>query len=141
MAKPDKMPNGGKFRAVADASIDGTAGAFGDGDLLGVTVGAAGTLLVSDGTNLDGVIYTPEGKRDSSLAGYKDVVGGKTYTVLRFGEIVEMSGSTPAVSAGDKLYGAAAGSAGPSAVGAVFLGWVDNTGERLIVDVGGKAEG
>lgn len=141
MARPDKLPNGGKFRAVAAAGLDGTAGAFGDGDLLGVKIGASGTLELAAAADCIGVIYTPEGKRDSSLADYKDVIGGKTYTVIRRGEIVEMGGSTPTVAAGDYLFADAAGSAAGSAAGAIFLGWVDDTGERLILDVGGMAEG
>lgn len=141
MAHIDKAPEGGKFRAKAAAALDGTAGAFGDGDLLCVNLDANGELVAAAATTAVGVIWTREGKRKPDAANFKDVVGGKTYTVLRFAEIVEMEVGASPPSAGDRLYAAAAGGAGASSVGAIFLGWVDDTGSRLILDVGAAPVG
>lgn len=142
MAHPDKVPEGGKFRAVAAASIDGEAGVFGDGDLLCVALDGSGELVLSDGTDVAGVIWTREGKRKPDATNYKQVIGGKTYTVFHTAEIVEMQTGASTPSAGDALYGAAAGDVTTTpGAGAIFLGWIDATGERLILRTRALADG
>lgn len=150
MSRPSQMPEGGKFRARAAAALDGTAGAWGDGDLLCVTFDANGDLIASAIGTAIGIIYTPEGRRDSTQANFKQVIGGKRYTVLTFGEIQEMADSTsPVFSAGDPVYAAAAGDVtAASAAGAVYIGQIleDDTvpggaGLRLVLNVHGRPLG
>lgn len=151
MSRPSSMPEGGKFRARAATALDGTAGAWGDGDLLCVDFDGNGELIVNAGVgDAKGVIYTPEGRRDSSVANFKEVQGGKVYTVLTFGEIQEMaSAASPAFSAGDKVYAAASGDVtAASATGAIYLGEivVDDTvpggaGLKMLLNVNGAPVG
>ncbi len=135
----DKAPEAGKFRAFANSTLDGTAGAWGVGNLLGVTVDSGGELVASSATNIDGVILTSEGQ-DADAAGNKDVIGGRQYTVFRFAEVVEVATFVaPALSAGDLVYAAAAGDVTASpGTGAVFVGWVLLGGERMVIQLGGR---
>ncbi len=139
MSLIDKAPEGGKFRANANSSLDGTAGAWGVGNLLNVTVDGGGELVAASGTNIDGVILTSEGQ-DADLAANKDVIGGRAYTVFRFAELVEVAtyvGVT--LSAGDLVYADAAGDITITpATGDVFIGWVLLGGERMVLQVGGR---
>ncbi len=135
----DKAPEGGKFRAFANSTLDGTAGAWGVGNLLNVTVDSGGELVAASASNIDGVILTSEGQ-DADLAANKDVIGGRQYTVFRFAEFAEVGTfASPALSAGDLVYATAAGdiTITPSA-GDVFVGWVLLGGERMILQVGGR---
>lgn len=134
MSVPDKVPDGGKFRATAAAALDGEAGVWGDLDLLNVTFDANGELVVAAADDAVGVIWTREGQRKPDAANYKLVTGGKVYTVFRRAEFVEMEVGAGAPAAGDALYAAAAGNVGASAVGALFVGWIDESGSRLILD-------
>ena len=148
MAHVDAPPEGGKFRAVAAAGLDGTAGAWGDGDLLCVQVDANGELALGSATVCDGVILTSEGRsvQAADATAHKDVVGGRKYTVFRIATIVEAEvGSSPALSAGDKVWAQASGDASVSAtpgVGAIFLGFVmadvEGGGSRLELVVNGR---
>lgn len=139
----DSAPEGGKFRAKASSGLDGTAGAWGDGNLLCVQLDGSGELAVGSATAVDGVILTSEGKRDSTHANYKKVEGGRFYTVLRFSEMVELDQwASPTVSAGDVLYAAASGDVTTTAsdeavvVGKVVQG--DGTsGMKFVLDLGG----
>ena len=135
----DKAPEAGKFRAFANSSLDGTAGAWGVGNLLNVTVDSGGELVAASATNVDGVILTSEGQ-DADAASNKDVIGGRQYTVFRFCEVVEVATfAAPALSAGDLVYATAAGDVTTSpATGDVFVGWVLLGGERMIVQLGGR---
>jgi hypothetical protein len=145
------MPEGGKFRAKASAALGGTAGAWGDGDLLCVDFDANGELIVNAAVGTaKGVIYTPEGRRDSTVATFKQVIAGKVYTVLTFAEIQEMANSTsPVFAAGDPVYAAAGGDVtNASAVGAIYLGQIlpDDTvpggaGLKLVLNVNGAPVG
>lgn len=142
MATIDSAPDGGKFRGIAASALGGTAGAWGNGDLLNVTLDASGELIVASATDAIGVILTTEGKRDSAAAGYKQVVAGAKYTVLKRATIVELDTfASPAVAAGDWLYAAAAGDVTTTpGGGAIFLGMVlahDGSGMLLNLDVNG----
>ena len=142
MSRIDKAPEGGKFRARLAAAADGTAGAWGVGDLLNVTVDASGELDVASATDVDGVILTSEGQ-DADAAANKDTIGGRVYTVFRQCEVVEVSDfAAPALAAGDKVYAAASGdvTVTPGA-GAIFIGWVLDSGDRMVIDVHGKPTG
>jgi hypothetical protein len=141
MAQPDKVPDGGKFRARAAAALDGVAGAWGDGDLLGVGFDANGELVVGTATDTVGVVWTREGQRKPDAASYKQLVGGRVYTVFHTAEFVEMEVGAAPPAAGDELFALAAGDAGASAAGAIFLGWIDDTGSRLILRVNGRPVG
>ena len=134
----DKAPEGGKFRATAAAALDGTAGAWGDLDLLCVTFDGSGDIIVAAATTAMGIIWTPEGKKDKTAANYKDVVGGNVYTVFMQCELDEAgTGTSPALSAGDNIFAAAAGDVTTAgAAGTKWIGMVLGSGERAIVNVG-----
>lgn len=141
--RPDQAPEGGKFRATAAAALDGTAGAWGDADMLCVQFDASGELVASAaGDNCDGVIWTKEGRKPLSDGSENEVIGGKKYTVFTFAEFVEAEiGSSPALSAGDALYATASGdvkASGTAAAGDIYIGTVLNDGSRLLVNVNGR---
>lgn len=140
--RPDQAPEGGKFRAKAAAALDGQAGLWGDGDMLCVLINSSGEIALAAAATAEGVIWTPEGKRNSSLANYKTVVGGKWYTVFKFGELSEAeNGSSPAMAAGNKIYAAAGGDvvvgsvAGSKFIGTVLEDPVRTGGLRLVLDI------
>lgn len=139
MARIDKAPEGGKFRATAAAAIDGTAGAWGNGEFLNVALDASGELAVATATDIDGFIVTSEG-RDGDAAADKNVIGGRVYTVFFQCEIVEASTFTaPTVAAGDQLWAKAAGDVGTTGVlNDIFVGTVLSGGERVVININGK---
>lgn len=151
MARFDKAPEGSKFRAEAASGLDGTAGAWGDGDLLCVTLDASGQLVLGTATEVYGIISTSEGRPNThyvAAADQKKVVGGYRYTVVRNGEILDAATfTTQAFAAGDKLYAAASGgvnTAGPAATGNIYVGDVigregDSTQLRVVFDIGRQA--
>lgn len=159
MARISEAPEGGKFRARAAAALDGVAGAWGDGDLLCVTFDNAGDLVVGAAATTRGVIWTPEGRKDPSKANYKEVIGGKMYTVFTWAVIQEMErGTSPTLDEGDAIFAAAAGdviniaagTATGAGAGAIYIGQVLNdetvpgavgTGLRLILNVNGFTVG
>lgn len=140
---PDQTPEGGKFRATAAAALNGTAGAWGDGDMLCVQFDASGNLIVSAaGDNCEGVIWTAEGRKTSVpvLAADKEVIGGRKYTVFKSAEFVEAeTASGPALAAGDVLYATAAGDVTTTpALGDIYVGTVFAGGSRLLINVNGR---
>jgi hypothetical protein len=145
MAIVDSAPDGGKFRAFAAAGLDGTAGAWGEGNLLCVRLDASGTIALGAATTTVGVILTSEGKRDNTHANYKKVVGGGRYTVLKRAILAECDHwASPALAAGDVLYAAASGDVTTTpGDDAVLIGYAvkgDGTGGLIFVlDVGGAA--
>ena len=112
---------------TAAAALDGTAGAWGDGDMLCVALDASGQLIAATNNDVIGVIWTPEGRK-SSVAGYKNVIGGQ--------------GTSPALTTGDLIYATAAGDVLDTGMttGDVFVGFVaadvNDNGLRLVVDIG-----
>lgn len=140
----DKAPDGGKFRCRASADLDGEAGAWGDGDLLCVTVDDAGELNLATGVgDVDGIILTTEGKKNADAANYKTVVGGQPYTVFFFCELAEAeTAASPALAAGDVIHGAANGAVSVAGgAGAAFIGKVLAGGSRVLINVGQGAVG
>lgn len=140
----DQAPEGGKFRAIAATALDGTAGAWGDADMLCVQFDASGDLIVSAaGDNCDGVIWTREGRKDLTVTNPdNEVIGGKKYTVFTFCELVEAEvGSSPALSEGDALYATADGevlASGSAAAGDIYVGTVVAGGSRLVININGR---
>jgi len=136
--KVDQAPEGGKARMIADASLDGVAGAWGDGDMYCVTVNASGFLVAAAIGDAIGVIKTDEGRETTSDGSHKNIIGGRKYTVFSRAEFVEADiGTSPALAAGDQVFVTTSGDVlTTGAVGARCLGWVDNTGKRLVLDVG-----
>lgn len=139
--RPDQVPEAGKFRATAAAALDGQTGLWGDSDMLCVRIDANGELVLAALGDCDGVIFTPEGRRESDTNAHKDVIGGKKYTVLRRAELLEAEiGTSPALAEGDKVWSIAGGDVSVSATpgaGAIFIGWVVDGGKRLVLDVNG----
>lgn len=140
MARVDKLSDSGRVRANAASGLDAQAGLWGDLDLLCVLFDASGELALASETDCDGVILTTEGRKDPDYSGYKDVIGGKTYTVMSIAELTEMEvGTSPALSAGDDVYADAGGDVTTSPIeGAIFLGTVLDSGSRMRLNVGGR---
>jgi hypothetical protein len=143
----DKAPEGGKFRATAAASIDATAGAWGDGDMLAVTIDGSGEIILATATNCMGIIFVPEGRRNTDAGtAEKAVIGGRKYTVFQQCELVEAeTAAGPALAVGDEIWAEAAGDVDVTAtpgVGSIWIGQVlaDNSGggSRVYVNVGLK---
>ncbi len=136
MARIDKAPEGGKFRATAAAALDATAGAWGNGEFLNVLLNASGEIDVATAADVSGFIVTSEGQ-DADAAGNKDVIGGRVYTVFFQCEIVEASTFTaPTVSAGDQLWAKAAGDVGTTgAAGNIFMGDVLLGADRVVINM------
>jgi len=135
----DQAPEGGKFRATAAAALDGQVGTWGDADMLCVDLDGDGKIIASElGTGV-GVIWTKEGRKALSDGSENEVIGGKKYTVITFGELVEAEGSTPSLSAGDNLYASANGIVDITpAVGDVYVGTVLYGGSRILVNMMGQ---
>lgn len=136
----DQAPEGGKFRAVAAAALDGTAGAWGDADMLCVDFDANGDLIASSAGGCFGVIWTKEGRKPLDDGSENEVIGGRKYTVFTFAEAVEAEiGSSPALSEGDLLYATASGDVTTTpATGDIFIGVVLGGGSRLLINVNGQ---
>jgi len=137
----DQAPEGGKFRATAAAALDGTAGAWGDADMLCVQFDGSGDIVVAAaGDNCDGVIWTKEGRK--SVTDDNKVIGGRKYTVFTFAELVEAEiGASPALSEGDTVYATALGDVTINAFGVagdIYIGTVLKGGSRLVVNVNGR---
>lgn len=159
MARISEAPEGGKFRARAAAALDGQAGVWGNADLLCVTFDAAGDLIIGGLATTRGVIWVPEGRKDTSVASYDNVVGGRMYTVFTWAVIQEMEiGTSPTMDEGDSVWAAAsgdvlnvaAGTATGAGAGAIYLGQILNdetrpgavgTGLRMILNVNGFTVG
>lgn len=127
--RPDLILSEGRFRAPAAAALNGTAGVWGDTDLLCVQVDTNGELVVGDATHCDGIIWTQEGRtldvRYNTAALIKNIIGGKMYTVFQNVEIAEAElAASPALTIGDRVFAAAAGDVAVAAVGAIYIGVV-----------------
>lgn len=142
MARLEKLSDSGRFRAKCAAAADGTAGAWGDGTLINVRIDADGKFDVATATDCDGVVLVTEGRNDPDATDYKELIGGREYTVLVIGELDEIgTGTSPTLAEGDKVYAAAAGDvevAAPGA-GAIYIGVVMDSGDRFVLRVNGKA--
>lgn len=136
MARIDKAPEGGKFRATAAAGLDGTAGAWGDARFLNVALDANGQLAVGGAADVDGFIDVSEGQNTTAAA---TVIGGRVYTVFFQCEIIGAADfANPAVSAGDVLWAKAAGDVGTTgALGDIFMGTVLDD-DRVVINMNGK---
>ena len=135
----DQAPEGGKFRAIAAAGLDGQVGTWGDADMLCVDIDTSGKFIASElGTGV-GVVWTKEGRKQLSDGSENEIIAGKKYTVFTFAELVEAEGGTPSLSAGDNLYAGASGIVDITpAVGDVFVGTVLYGGSRIIVNMMGQ---
>lgn len=157
MARVSEADVGGKVRARAAASIDATDGLFGGAagfeNLLCVEIDGNGELILATGPDCAGVIDVTEGRGPQAvdLDNFRQVRGGKVYTVLKRAAIQEIGDGT--VAAGDLLY-ADSGTPGDIRVGAAggagdsFVGFVlpDDTvpggaGLKLDLDVNNLAPG
>lgn len=133
MSRPDTVVDEGRFRAQAAAALDGETGTFGTtdsggvGDLLPVQINGSGELALADADNCDGVIYVPEGRRSNhrvTEVEQKTVIGGKWYTVFERAIIAEMETGSDPLTAGDRVYSAAAGAISTADPTGVYLGVV-----------------
>lgn len=135
----DKAPEGGKFRAVAAAAMDGQAGTWGDADMLCVDFNAGGELIVSVAGTGEGVIWTKEGRIPLADGTENEVIGGRKYTVFTFAELVEAEVGSPSLSAGDLLYASAAGIVDLTpATGDIYIGRVLDNGSTILINVNGQ---
>jgi hypothetical protein len=136
MARIDKAPEGGKFRATAAAGLDATAGAWGAGEFLNVLIDSNGEIDEATATDIVGFIVTSEGQ-DADATANKLAIGGRVYTVFFQCEIVEASTfAAPTVSAGDSIWATAAGDITITpATGDVFLGHVLLGDERVVINM------
>lgn len=151
MSRLDHVVDEGRFRAVADPTLNGVAGTWGTtftsggndyGDLFCVQVGPTGTLIAATADACDGVIWVTEGMRDSHRQTAVDrhiIQGGKTYTVFERAIIAEMETGDDPLAAGDRVFSAAAGGISSSPAGRYIGVAVPNPvtgGVRIIVRVG-----
>ncbi len=139
MAKLSNLRNPGKHRARAAAGLDGTVGTAGDDDLFAVTFDGNGQLVAASAAECYGVILTKEGLRaDAPAATTGAITGDQMYTVIRNGEILEVdvNNGTPAFAAGLRVYAGAAGAIVVAGGVGVYIGTVDESGAKLIVDIG-----
>ena len=105
MARFDKIDV--RFRGVVSVDITGVFGATVP-DLVMVDLDSSGELVVSPASTAKGVIWTPEGKSDSSVANYNVALAGSVMTVMVYGEIVGPIAS-PALVAGETIWSGAIG--------------------------------
>lgn len=146
MARVSEAAVGGKVRARASASIDGEdalwGGPAGFENLLCVEFDGDGELILATGP-CDGVIDVTEGRGPQAvdLANFRQVIGGKVYTVLKRAAIQEIGDGT--VAAGDRLFSdgggdirvGASGGAGDAFVGTVLPDDTVKGGEGLKLDL------
>lgn len=111
--------------------------------MLCVAIDGNGELALSAAGTGDGVIWTKEGRKALADGTENEVIGGKKYTVFTFAEFVEAEiGASPALSAGDRLYATASGDVTLTpAAGDIYIGHVDSSGSRLVVNVNGQPVG
>lgn len=104
MSRPDKVT--GRFRGVvADATpIAGVFGPTGAEDLALVKLDANGQLVVAGQGEAIGIIWTPEGKADPTVANFTTAAAGSVVTVYTHAEFQD-TGDT----AGDVLWSSASG--------------------------------
>jgi hypothetical protein len=115
--------------------------------MLCVALDGSGNLIKATNTDVIGVIWTPEGRKDpgDGTTAFKDIIGGKKYTVFcGVCEFVEAEvGTSPALAVGDLLYSTALGDvvttgvAGDHYVGAMIADQAGTPGgSRLVIDIG-----
>lgn len=132
MARPDKVFV--EFRGEIATAIGGT---FGDSDLVCVKSDSSGNLTLAGQGEAEGVIWTPEGKSDSSVANYKTATAGTEYTVFQVAQFVD----TMDIADGLSIWSVASGAVSTSAPGAGTvqkIGTVyrnDNGESRLVINV------
>ena len=124
--RPDATTEGGSFRATASAAIGGTSGAWGDLDMLTVSLDSNGELIVGTLVDVVGVIWVPEGRK-ATVAGTdeKDVVEGRKYTVFTRATFADVDlDASPAIDVGDQVWATAAGDilVTGQATGAIWIG-------------------
>ena len=110
--------------------------------MLCVAFDANGELDLATKDDCDGLIWTPEGKKDPDAANYKLAIGGRKYTMFKRCELVEAEiGTSPALVEGDKVYAFEGGdvvTTDTAGQGNIYIGQVVKNGSRIVVDVNGK---
>lgn len=146
MARVSEAPEGGKVRARAAAALDAQDGLWGGPagfeNLVCVEFDGNGELVVATGP-CDGVIDVTEGRGPQAvnLDNFRQVQGGKVYTVLKRAAIQEIGDGT--VAAGDRIYSDGAGDirvgisggAGDAFVGTVLPDDTVRGGDGLKLDL------
>lgn len=137
MARPDKVM--GRFRGVIGATA--ITGQFGDAttpDLALVMSDASGTLVVATEGIAEGVIWTPEGKADPTVADFNVAAVGSVVTVFTLAEFSDVESET-LFAAGDTLWSSAAGDAviaSPTIKQRVGVVYANEKGtERLVFNI------
>lgn len=132
MARPDKVY--ARFRGVVAANLTGVWGDATTPDLICVDVDASGQLVAAGAGAAKGVIWTPEGKSDSSVANFNVALAGSVMTVF---VAAEFTGDLDALVAGDEVFTAAAGDVTETGPGQMigFIADSDEGGDRLILNV------
>lgn len=139
MARPDKVYV--RFRGVVAANLTGVWGDATDPDLICVDLDASGNLVAAGAGAAKGVIWTPEGKSDSSVANYNVALAGSVMTVFVNAEFTGTFDGTPALVAGEEVWSAASGDVVDAApgVGGQLIGFMaasDEGDPRFILNVG-----
>lgn len=137
MARPDKVYT--RFRGVVAADLTGVWGDTTTPDLICVDIDANGQLVAAGAGAAKGVIWTPEGKSDDSVADFNVALAGSVMTVFTSAEIVGTLDATP-LTAGDEVWSAAAGDVTETdpGVGGQMIGFMadsDEGDDRLILRV------
>jgi len=137
MARPDKVM--GRFRGVVASDITGQFGnSSGNEDLALVKSDASGNLIVSVEGDAEGVIWTPEGKADPTVADFNVAKAGSVVTVFTLAEFSDIEADTN-FAAGDTLWSSAAGdivTASPTTPQRVAVCYANEKGtERLVFNI------
>jgi hypothetical protein len=109
MARPDKVI--ASFRGVVGSvALTGQFGreAAGDKDLIFVKADTDGTLIVAGEGEAEGVVWTPEGKADPTVANFNVAAIGTKVTVFTIAAFTDWVEDTD-LAVGDTLYAAASG--------------------------------
>jgi hypothetical protein len=136
MSRPDKVTS--RFRGVVGASnIAGQFGPTGEEDLALVKLDANGELVVADQGEALGVIWTPEGKADPTVANFRSAISGSVVTVYTHAEFTDTG-----LTVGDELWSTTGGDVVTSApitptqkVGFVVNKDPNRGGENLVFSI------
>lgn len=134
MARPDKVYT--RFRGVVAANLTGIWGDDAAPDLINVTVDGSGLLVAADQGLALGVIWTPEGKSDPSVANFNVALAGSVMTVFVCAEFVGTfteAATAAALTAGEGVWSIDDGSVDDAAPGA---GVVQRIGTMVASDEG-----
>jgi hypothetical protein len=139
MARPDKVYASWRG-VVAGSNLTGVWGDATAPDLICVDIDASGLLIASGADAAKGVIWTPEGKSESGVANFNVALAGSVMTVFTQAQFTGTFDGTPALTAGDEVWAAAAGDVVDSApgVGGQLIGFMaasDENDVRLILNV------